>query len=140
QMGLVDGDGEQRAVLIFDGDFLAVFAFLDTAEAADAVFGMNDQIPFADVVEGGPDAHRALAFEAAFAERTGAAVAAEEFAGGEDGEFRGGDGEALHELAAEGDEVGDAFAGAEFGEAFLLALVGENDAGLPAVRLPFVEL
>ena len=93
-MGLLEGDGEDGAVLVFDLEFLA-FVFLgDAVEFPDAVFVVDDEVAGLDVVEGGAGADDAGFLDGGAAGGSGGAVAAEEFGGGEDGELGGGEGEA----------------------------------------------
>ena len=82
EVGLFEGDGEDGAVLVFDLEFLA-FVFLgDAFEFPDAVFVVDDEVAFFDVVEGGAGAHDACFLDGGAAGGSGGAVAAEEFAGG----------------------------------------------------------
>ena len=105
EVGLIDGDREEAAVAVFDGDVFVFLALLDANEAADAVFGMDDEVSFGNVVERSAGGGDALAVEPAATGGGGVAVAAEDFAGGNEGELGAGDGEAFHQLAAQGDEV-----------------------------------
>ena len=82
EVGLLEGDGEDGAVLVFDLEFLA-FVFLgDASEFSDAVFVVDDEVALADVIEGGAGSHDAGFLDGGAAGGAGGAVAAEEFAGG----------------------------------------------------------
>ena len=56
EVGLFDRHAEQRAVAVFETQFLAVVALLDAAEAADAVFVVDDEIALFHFVDGGAGA------------------------------------------------------------------------------------
>ena len=83
EVGLFERHAEQRAVAVFEQEFLAIVALLDAAETGDAVFVVHDEIAFLHFIDGGAGAGGAGFFQRAAAGGAGRAVAAEEFGGGE---------------------------------------------------------
>ncbi len=142
EVSLLEGDGEDGTVLVFDLQFLAVFFLGDAFEFPDAVFVMDYEIAFFDIVQGGAGTNGAGFLDGGAAGGAGGAVAAEELGRGENGEADSGEGKGAHELAKDGSEAEIALklATGELGEAVLLAAVGEDDGYIPVFAFPFVEL
>ena len=119
-MRLLQRNGKDGAVLVFDLEFLAFLLLGDALEFPDAVFVMDDDVAGLDVIKGGAGADDTGFFHGRTACRAGRAVAAEELGRGKDGEFRDRQDERGNQLADDGCEAEvafEVFAG-EFGETF----------------------